>query len=60
MSPEVKSEEDTLEFGHMRKPVCKGKRERACVSVSVSLCALTLHMAHSLTHPDMDSASSEI
>lgn len=60
MSLEVKSEEDTVEFDHMKKPACEGKRQCARMSISVSPYASPLHMARSLTHPDMDTPPLEI
>lgn len=50
MRLDARSEEDTLEFDHMKKPVCESKKNCACMSISVNPNALTMHMAHSLTH----------
>lgn len=60
MSLEVESEEETLEFDHMKKPAGEGQRKCACTCIGVNPYALTLHAAHSLTHPDMYTLPSEI
>lgn len=50
MSLEVKSDEDTLEFDHVKNAACEGKRTCARMSVSVSPCAVTVH-SHTQTWP---------
>lgn len=60
MTLEVKSDEDTLEFDHVKKHTCEGKRKCASMFISVSPYALARHMAHSLTHPDVGPPPLEI
>lgn len=58
MSPGARSEEDALEFDHLKEPACEGRR-KACSHVHRFKLRLCIWRAHS-HGPDTDTPPSEI